>query len=135
MQYTELEQAVNSVLKVIGTNSLIKELKSIETRYNFKEDERYQTIINIVLQYFEITESDLSENGRLNTNIINAKRINVYLLSSKTTIPKHCICHLNGISTKTFDRYLLYVHNIEKSNNRDLQFAKALNDIKKIFEN
>jgi hypothetical protein len=135
MQYTELEQTINRVLKVIGTDSLIQELKTIETKYNFNEDERYQTIKNIMLQYFDINEKDLLCKGKSGTNIINAKRLNVFFLSKKTTIPKHYICTLNGISTKTFDRYMIYVDNVDKSNNRDLKFAKALNDIKKMFEN
>jgi tRNA threonylcarbamoyladenosine modification (KEOPS) complex Pcc1 subunit len=129
MGYSELEQAVNRLLVKLGTQSLIRHLCQLERNIDFMKEDSAQIIQNAIINYFKVTEKDLSVNYLRTDDQVNARRALVYLIQKNTTIPAKDVRAMYNISGKTYQRYIEHSNEAVSIDGINNKLKKAINDI------
>lgn len=102
---SELETAVNNARQKVGTRSLIYYLNRLDTYFDYKTDNQFKLIESLVMHDFGIRTPDVYKPNVKKPDLVNAKRIIIFLLKGYTGLDETTICQMVNIKKRTLWRY------------------------------
>ena len=102
---SELETAINNARQKVGARSLIYYLNRLDTYFDYKTDNQFKLIESLVMHDFGIRTPDVYKSNVKKPDLVNAKRIIIFLLKSYTQLDETTICQMINIKKRTLWRY------------------------------